>query len=534
MTSRWRTWVAVSSICAMAPALPAAAETGSGDPALAAAEVETAWQQWREGRVAEAGRLAGVLLSRDPTHGSARHLHLLTAYVSGRYREALRDFALLAPEYSERDALADVAIDAHTHLGELAKAAALARAAGRPDAHCAWLETRSQRPFSAGLSETTVVPFADRNFLAELMPAVPIEIDGRSMLGHLDTGGAFVAMSPRMAADLGIAVSPIGTGFANNRTTSVSAGIASRLVIGEAELRNVPIVALDALTGVAQGQEIEDMVILGTNILEPFLVTWDNPGQRLVLSPRGRPEALAEHLALHAGEPAEVEFFLNRDHFLFARGGLGERDLVFFVDTGLVTIDPQGRQPAMTMARSTVLELGLAEEAVEGTFVASPEIRLGPLAQSGLSILVSGERMRWNFYGIEAPALLAHGFLKRYVWTLDFDRGKWHFSEPAEQETPDPPAAAIDGVEDYVGGYEVAPGMVLEVTAAEGALLLRAPGQQRVPLSAESGDAFAIPMAGARVVFHRDGEGEITHLVLHQGGGETRAEKVAHEGEGNG
>ena len=83
----------------------------------------------------------------------------------------------------------------------------------------------------------------------------------------------------------------------------------------------------------------------------------------------------------------------------------------------------------------------------------------------------------------------------------------------------------VEDPEAYVGSYEIAPGVALEITTADGILFLQAPGQQKISLQADPDGTFSIPMAGAKVVFEKNDSGEITGLVLNQSGMETRATK---------
>lgn len=73
----------------------------------------------------------------------------------------------------------------------------------------------------------------------------------------------------------------------------------------------------------------------------------------------------------------------------------------------------------------------------------------------------------------------------------------------------------------YAGSYEVAPGIDLELSVVDGTLYLQAPGQQKVPLQADSENTFSIPAAGAKVVFTKNNEGIVTELALDQGGSRT-------------
>lgn len=362
---------------------------------LAGPALDPAWNHWKAGRVPEAQAAARAALAADPNAGDPAHsLLMLTAYVSGRYQEALAEFDRLTPECPRRPQLAKLADQARKRL----------------------------TPLDVSLRKTTIAPFLAEDRLAGLMPAIAVQVDGRTVTAHLDTGGAFLAASESMAKKLGIETAPAGTGEANAQKTTLAAGVVKELRIGDAVLRNVPLMTAASLSRTG------DLLIIGTNILERFLATWDNRGKRLILSPRRDPQARKEHFGLIPPSAAEVPFYLQGDHYLFVRGAVGERkDLVFFLDTGLVTLDPQGRQPAMSITPATAAAWGL--DAQGKTFVDSPgAISLGPLGASGhsLTILNAGAGIDWH--GMEVAGLVAHGFLKNYIWTMDFDSMKLYFA----------------------------------------------------------------------------------------------------------
>lgn len=70
----------------------------------------------------------------------------------------------------------------------------------------------------------------------------------------------------------------------------------------------------------------------------------------------------------------------------------------------------------------------------------------------------------------------------------------------------------------YVGVYEVDPGFNLVMTLEDGKLMTQATGQSKFQLFAESGTKFFLKVADAEVEFFTNEKGEVTHLVLHQGG----------------
>ena len=70
----------------------------------------------------------------------------------------------------------------------------------------------------------------------------------------------------------------------------------------------------------------------------------------------------------------------------------------------------------------------------------------------------------------------------------------------------------------YVGSYELSPGFVLVVTLENGQLMTQATGQPKFPIFAESETKFFLKVVDAQIEFFKNEKGEVTHLVLHQGG----------------
>lgn len=79
----------------------------------------------------------------------------------------------------------------------------------------------------------------------------------------------------------------------------------------------------------------------------------------------------------------------------------------------------------------------------------------------------------------------------------------------------------------YVGVYELTPEFRITVTLEEGQLHVQATGQQKFPIFAESETEFFLRVVDAQVTFVRDEAGEATALILHQGGADQTATKIA-------
>ena len=501
---------------------------GAGLSSEEAAVVNRGWEFWKAGKFSAARTQAEQGLAQDSDNPEARHLMVLTSFVNGGYHEGLEHYALLDPDYDRIRELDGLVIDVLKALRQFDRAETFARQVGRSENVVTMLRKRRDNPMTVTLDRTTVVPFSQDHMIPEWMPAIPIEINGREYLGHLDTGGNWVHMSPKMADELGIETMFVGMGRGNNQETTVEEGIVDTLKIGDAVLKNTPAVVIAALQGALRDGkgEISDLVILGNNILEQFLTTWDNDKQRLVLSPRYTPAARREHFSKYVPEEAKpMDFYRVPDHYLIAHGAIAGRDATFFVDTGLVTVDPNGRQPGLSISSESFKTFGGEGDFTEVGFADAPgPIHLGPVELGNQGLYVSPGSRGFSFSGVKTDALLSYGFLKHCVWTIDFDTRTWYLHR-AGQPAAAPVKVEVVDVDNYVGSYEVAPGVTLEVTVVNGDLYLQAPGQQKVPLVADMDGTFSIPMADAQIVFERDDTEMITGLVLTQARNQTHATK---------
>jgi len=78
----------------------------------------------------------------------------------------------------------------------------------------------------------------------------------------------------------------------------------------------------------------------------------------------------------------------------------------------------------------------------------------------------------------------------------------------------------------YVGEYEASPELTIVVTLEDGRLHAQPTGQTKLPLFAEAEDRFFLRTVNAQVSFTRNEAGEVTGLVIHQGGSQQLARKV--------
>ena len=73
-------------------------------------------------------------------------------------------------------------------------------------------------------------------------------------------------------------------------------------------------------------------------------------------------------------------------------------------------------------------------------------------------------------------------------------------------------------LDNYVGGYELAPNFILTVTREGDHLFTQATGQEKVEVFPESDHDFFLKVIDAQITFETDSQGKATGLVLHQAG----------------
>lgn len=78
----------------------------------------------------------------------------------------------------------------------------------------------------------------------------------------------------------------------------------------------------------------------------------------------------------------------------------------------------------------------------------------------------------------------------------------------------------------YVGEYELAPNFVMTVSLEGDKLMVKATGQSALEVFAETTTRFFPKEVDAKLEFFKDDSGKITHLILYQGGRETKGNKI--------
>lgn len=78
----------------------------------------------------------------------------------------------------------------------------------------------------------------------------------------------------------------------------------------------------------------------------------------------------------------------------------------------------------------------------------------------------------------------------------------------------------------YTGDYELAPNFIITITLEEGKLMGAPTGQPKAELYPTSATEFFLKVVDAQVTFVKNEQGQVTQLILHQGGRDMPAKKI--------
>ena len=87
-------------------------------------------------------------------------------------------------------------------------------------------------------------------------------------------------------------------------------------------------------------------------------------------------------------------------------------------------------------------------------------------------------------------------------------------------------AVPLETLKKYEGEYQLAPTFIITITVEDGKLMGQATGQPKVELFPTSETEFVLKVVDARISFVKNDKGEVTSLILHQGGRDQPATKI--------
>jgi hypothetical protein len=84
-----------------------------------------------------------------------------------------------------------------------------------------------------------------------------------------------------------------------------------------------------------------------------------------------------------------------------------------------------------------------------------------------------------------------------------------------------------EALKQYVGAYQMRPGLYMTITMSGEQLMSRLGGQDALPIFAEAPDRFFPKVVDSKIGFVKDASGEVTTLVLHQNGHDTPMNRLS-------
>jgi CubicO group peptidase (beta-lactamase class C family) len=135
----------------------------------------------------------------------------------------------------------------------------------------------------------------------------------------------------------------------------------------------------------------------------------------------------------------------------------------------------------------------------------------------GLAIMTNADQ------GGQVASEISRRIQMAYEWDSFAEPAPRGYRPPVERTEI---TLAAEILEDYVGEYEMGPGETIVMTVEDGRLHAQPAGQSKLPLYAEAEDRFFLRAVNAQVSFTRAPSGEVTGLVLHQGGRDQSARRI--------
>lgn len=280
-----------------------------GHCAEATPELHAAWRAWQAGDLALAKKLAFTLAGQ--AHDDvALHLLTLTAIVRGEYAEARAAYRQIGPEYERLGELDEPMLWAHIHQGDLTAAREYAERRGllRNSVTEGRLQLVIEHPLHAELSGVAELPFTDDK-LTPFMPGFAVRLNGQATVARLDTGGAFLHLTPEQARTFGIKSVVCERSFFGLIEGGICYGMAETLEIGPVRLTNVPVAILDGLPGRTNRSQVRRRA--GTNYRHEYPPAFSDDNRRAKgaahsLATRRRPSARRASCAHRSGRESKT------------------------------------------------------------------------------------------------------------------------------------------------------------------------------------------------------------------------------------
>jgi tetratricopeptide (TPR) repeat protein len=387
-------------------------------------DVQKALEYWKNGDIEKTQNSVNKILKTSPDNDTATLLQAKILFVQGKYNEAVKcaDKNTLLNKYPDA---VNMLIEAYLHLNDYNNAVKIAES--YKSERTEYLKELADKQLKVIADKTYLIPFVeDASHTSDIIPLTTMYINGVRKSVMFDTGAEYLILGEKIAAELGIKYGHKRTGEHATTKTSVWQAIVDSISFEKGPvLLNVPAVIMGGAP---------DMMIWGTNILEQFLSTIDYPNRRFILTPRKPGTQYEEHFRYLSAKQKTIPFYLWGNHYMFAKGVFAKYDsLNLFFDSGLCAmgnINGEVKQASFTASKESLLKWGFEPDRLkESTFL--------PVTDSlGIKGLTQPNTLIWydknlekdrSFGGVRIDGLISHSWLKKYSWTIDFDKMEYSF-----------------------------------------------------------------------------------------------------------
>ncbi|MEX2281934.1 MAG: DUF3471 domain-containing protein [Gemmatimonadota bacterium] len=121
------------------------------------------------------------------------------------------------------------------------------------------------------------------------------------------------------------------------------------------------------------------------------------------------------------------------------------------------------------------------------------------------------------------PAELSRRIQLAYEWDSFAQPAPRGYRPPVERTEI---TVAEEVLRGYVGEYQLTPQLLIAITLENGRLQAQPTGQSKATLFAEAADMFFLRVVNGQIRFTRAPSGDVTGLILYQGGSQQTGRKV--------
>jgi len=255
------------------------------------------------------------------------------------------------------------------------------------------------------------------------LPVVKVTISGIDHLFLIDTGAPDIILDSDFAKELGLKPGGTQTGtFAGGAQAAFEHVVLPAMDLGGTHAEQLPATVLPT-RGMSKDRVIDG--IIGTVFLMHFLPTLNYAEGLLTLRPRSASAAFEASV----GEGQAVPIWLVGDHFIFARGHIGDGpEALYNIDTGLEGTGIQANRPTLNDAHiaidETAVQTGMGGGGTVRFIPFKASATIGAVTVEDLNGVYTPDGDQYSLFQFAVAGTISHQFFREKTLTFDFDAMK--------------------------------------------------------------------------------------------------------------